>query len=153
MPIISIRNTYEEMHFTPDDALREFAFPVFAWLNTHFPSRCSGRREEKEWLSCDFFCKFSQTEILPTKTKNASRNERKTSKYFCHSSSWLFNDKSYVYFRLQKRVCKILVSFFGYFSRYNCMGFAMAPVFQYHSSPFRKYSNLILRVYFPVALY
>jgi len=30
MPIISIRNTYEEMHFIPDGALREFAFPVFA---------------------------------------------------------------------------------------------------------------------------
>jgi hypothetical protein len=33
------------------------------------------------------------------------------------------------------------------------MGFAMAPVFPYHSSPFRKCSNLILRIYFPVALY
>jgi hypothetical protein len=29
-----------------------------------------------------YFCKFSQTGILPTKTKNASRNKKKF-KYFC----------------------------------------------------------------------
>jgi hypothetical protein len=141
------------MHFISDEALREFAFPVFAWLNKYFPSRCSGRQKKQKGLLAISFYKFSQTEILPTKTKNASRNERKTSKYFCHSSSCLLSENCYVYFRLQKCVCKILGSFFQYFSRYKCMGFAMAPVFQYHSIPFRKYRNLILRIYFPVALY
>ena len=55
MPIISIRNTYEEMHFISDEALREFAFPLFAWLNKHFPSQRGERQGETEWLSCDFF--------------------------------------------------------------------------------------------------
>lgn len=123
------------------------------WTNTFLVGAVGDKGKRNGFIAISF-CKFSQTEILPTKTKNTSRNERKTSEYFCHSSSWLLSENCYVYCRLQKCVCEKFWVFFPlYFSRYKCTSFAMASFFQYHSSPMRKYINLILSIYFPVALY
>jgi hypothetical protein len=39
--------TYEELLFIPDEALRQFAFPVLAWFDKHFPCWCCGRHKRK----------------------------------------------------------------------------------------------------------
>ena len=124
LPIISVWATYEEMHFIPYNTLRQFAFPVFGgWTNTFLVDAVGDMEKRNGFLAISFF-KFSQTGILPIKTKNALRNERKTSKYFCQSSSWLLSENCYVHFRLQKCVCVCVcvqnsaLFFFQYFCRY-----------------------------------
>jgi len=47
LPVVSQWVNYEDLSSLQDGAPR-FAFPVRAWLDSHFPGMCMGRREPVE---------------------------------------------------------------------------------------------------------
>jgi len=42
--VVSRWVNYEDLSSSEDGASPRFAFPVRAWLDSHFPGRCMGRR-------------------------------------------------------------------------------------------------------------
>ena len=74
--VVSHWVSYEGLSSLQDGAPPRFAFPVRAWLDSHFPGRCMGRRGSVELPPCDVFsCAWSNEEVCRSKPRTEDELE------------------------------------------------------------------------------
>jgi hypothetical protein len=143
--------TYEELRFIPDEALRQFAFPVSAWFDKHFPSRCCGRHKRNGMAFLLFISVNSAKQEFYLPKPKTPHKIKETSKYF-DTILLGFSVKTGTYIADCRSVCtKLVCSFSSISADMAVWDLQWCQTFSIITNQLED--TAILRIYLPVTLY